>query len=235
MSKRASTIGAIIAALFFQAQTIAPVSAQTPPNTQASQTTITLIEVPRPWYAPRGTIVRRMVEKLPVYQSADGLVEKHFILSDQKTLGGFYRWEGRAQADAFFNEAWAGDIQRRYGKPAQREWFTSPLAIDGPVPASSLGEGAMVTLVRVATPPGVTRERLEAEFQQSAPRYQSIPGLSRKWFIVTQDNRFGGVYLWQSRAAADAFFTDAYQERVKRTYGVNADIRFFEAPLTMQK
>jgi heme-degrading monooxygenase HmoA len=64
------------------------------------------------------------------------------------------------------------------------------------------------------------------------PQYAAIPGLSFKIFTLARPGReFGGVYLWQDRAAADAWFGPAWHERVRRERGVEADVRMFDAPL----
>jgi hypothetical protein len=229
MFKGFKQFGAALAMLVAVAATEAP--AQAPDAGDARSTSIAMVEVPRPWYAPRGVIVDRMRQSVPTYAAAPGLLEKHFTLSDQRTLGGLYRWDARASADAFFNDAWRARILAQYGEAAAMAWFDSPLALDGPDAGAPLGDDAVALVVRVPVPAGTPRERIAAGFEQSAPAYRAAPGLRRKWFIITDDGRIGGVYLWSNAAAADAFFNDAWRARVRATYGVDADIRRFEAPL----
>lgn len=83
-------------------------------------------------------------------------------------------------------------------------------------------------------PASVTRAQIEAGFTASAPVYQNAPGLRRKWFLISGDGRIGGVYLWTDRAAADAFYSAAWHDRVRKTYGQDASIRYFEAPVVMR-
>lgn len=90
----------------------------------------------------------------------------------------------------------------------------------------------VVTLVVVKTPPGATRAMIEAGFQQSVPTYQKVPGLIRKYFTVDGQG-FGGVYYWTNRAAADAWFNAAWHERVKKTYGADGSVTYFDAPLAI--
>jgi hypothetical protein len=54
--------------------------------------------------------------------------------------------------------------------------------------------------------------------------------LLEKNFTIAEDGRFGGVYRWASRAAADAWFTPAWHARVRARRGVDADVVVLEAP-----
>ncbi|MEM6925537.1 MAG: hypothetical protein AAF602_01315 [Myxococcota bacterium] len=79
---------------------------------------VTIVRVPAPWYATRGMIVRRMRRAVPEYEALDGLIRKDFVLTDDRQLGGLYRWASREAADAFFDDLWHADIEDRYGVPA---------------------------------------------------------------------------------------------------------------------
>jgi hypothetical protein len=37
----------------------------------------------------------------------------------------------------------------------------------------------------------------------------------------------GGVYLWQSRADADAFYTGPWLQGIRERYGMDPEIRYF--------
>ncbi len=67
----------------------------------------------------------------------------------------------------------------------------------------------VAVLVAIPIPAGMPRPQLEGLFQQSVPQYQALPGLVRKYFTIGDDNRAGGIYLFASRAAAEAWFNDA--------------------------
>jgi len=45
------------------------------------------------------------------------------------------------------------------------------------------------------------------------PRYQGIPGLHRKYF-AGNDTHGGGIYEWDSRETAQAFYNDAHTMRI---------------------
>jgi hypothetical protein len=63
--------------------------------------------------------------------------------------------------------------------------------------------------------------------EQSVPRYQGLPGLHRKYFVG--DGAFGGgVYEWDSREAAEAFYDAAWHERIRSVYGAVPEIQLFD-------
>ena len=91
-------------------------------------------------------------------------------------------------------------------------------------------ETPVATIVTIKTPPGITRPMLDGGFKQAVPVYENIPGLIRKYFIVNGDS-FGGMYLWKSRALAEAWFNDAWRAKAKATYGSEAQLTYFDAPV----
>lgn len=111
--------------------------------------------------------------------------------------------------------------------------FVAAIAAAVPIaaPAQTAPERVAV-VVAIKTPPGVDAARLRAEFDKAAPRYQQIPGLIRKYFTIG-DGSFGGIYYWSSKAAADAWFNDAWRARVKATYGSAGEVTYFVVPLAI--
>ena len=93
--------------------------------------------------------------------------------------------------------------------------------------------GRVAVVVAIATPPGITDERLRAEFDKAVPRYQQIPGLIRKYFTIAP-GRFGGIYYWSSKAAAQAWFNDAWTARAKATYGATPEVTYYDVPLAIE-
>jgi hypothetical protein len=88
----------------------------------------------------------------------------------------------------------------------------------------------VATLVVIKTPPGLTREKLEAGFAASVPTYQKVPGLIRKYYTVNGDG-FGGMYLWKDRASAEAWYTAAWAAQCKQRYGTECLLTWFDTPL----
>ena len=79
---------------------------------------------------------------------------------------------------------------------------------------------------------GATREKAAALFEASAARYQGMKGLVRKYYLFDEASRAGGgVYLWESRAHAEAVYTDEWKAMIEERYGTKPQIRFFDTPV----
>lgn len=89
-----------------------------------------------------------------------------------------------------------------------------------------------VVQFRLAAP--ISLEDATRKFQSSAPKYVALPGLVRKHYIRAADgSTAGGVYLWQSRAAAEAVYTGEWLERVRALYGSEPEVLWFDAPVSV--
>src|SRR5262245_24594932 len=79
----------------------------------------------------------------------------------------------------------------------------------------------MITaLVQFELPSPITLAEATTRFEASAPKYQNLPGLVRKYYVLAEDGRrAGGVYLWESRQAAEAVYSGEWRERVTKLYG----------------
>jgi hypothetical protein len=63
----------------------------------------------------------------------------------------------------------------------------------------------------------------------SQGRFEGMPGLRYKIFTIDdQQRRATNVYVWDSDAAATAFFTPALLERVTSLYGVRPSIEYVQ-------
>jgi heme-degrading monooxygenase HmoA len=92
----------------------------------------------------------------------------------------------------------------------------------------------VATLVLIRAPAGVSRERLIAEFRAAIPSHRAISGLMRKHFLIGDNGAaFGGLYLWRDEASAKAWFNEAWHERVRKTYGQNAAVDWFDTPILL--
>lgn len=74
-----------------------------------------------------------------------------------------------------------------------------------------------------------------ALFNGTAPSYRGIAGLRVKAYLLADDgDDLGGFYLWESREAAEAVFTDAWRARVTQVYGVEPVVRYFDVPVLVE-
>ena len=66
--------------------------------------------------------------------------------------------------------------------------------------------------------------------RKTAPTYVGLAdkGLLRKYYI-NGDAGAGGVYLWQSEAAARAWYTPEWAERMQATHGVEPTVTYYES------
>lgn len=89
----------------------------------------------------------------------------------------------------------------------------------------------MITaLVLYDLPPHIDREACRAHFLKIAPGFLETPGLVRKQFIQQIEGGpvAGGVYLWESLAAAKAFYGGPWHEGIVARYGAAPRITYFE-------
>ena len=84
-----------------------------------------------------------------------------------------------------------------------------------------------IALVRFPAPSGLSGARLRAVLDDAVPRYQDLPGLHRKYFLGNEVHG-GGVYEWESRAAAEAFYNHTWRERLGTVYGAVPEVEFFD-------
>jgi hypothetical protein len=92
----------------------------------------------------------------------------------------------------------------------------------------------IIAFVQFKLPKPIGKAEATEVFESSAHRYRDMPGLIRKHYILSEDGRIGGgVYLWESRAAAERVFNGEWRERVRGAYGAEPVVSWFEAPVTV--
>jgi len=77
-----------------------------------------------------------------------------------------------------------------------------------------------------------TLEEMKGVFQSTAPKYLNLPGLLRKNYFVSEDGlRAGGIYVWESKARAEQFYTPEWKSFVAGKYGAQPEIQYLDAPV----
>ena len=90
----------------------------------------------------------------------------------------------------------------------------------------------IVTIVTFQLPQATTLAEITKTFQSTAPKYQSIPGLLRKNYFMSEDGRrAGGIYVWASRADADRLYTADWKKFVESKYGSPPGIEYLHSPV----
>ena len=91
----------------------------------------------------------------------------------------------------------------------------------------------MITaIVRFKLPPTIDAAKAAELFRGSAPKYQGLQGLVRKYYLFDAEIRTGGgCYLWESREAAERVYNTEWREMIADRYGTAPEISFFETPV----
>jgi len=90
----------------------------------------------------------------------------------------------------------------------------------------------ITTLVQFQLASPVTLAEATRRFESTAPKYQNVPGLIRKYYVRSEDGRVaGGIYLWETRAAAERMYSDGWRAMVTKVYGVEPTVTWFDTPV----
>jgi len=78
----------------------------------------------------------------------------------------------------------------------------------------------------------MTTDKALAVFAETAPKYREVKGLIRKYYLLSEDGEIaGGVYLWQSREAAEQLYTDDWTSFIFQKYGTKPSVTYFASPV----
>lgn len=93
----------------------------------------------------------------------------------------------------------------------------------------------MITaLTSFTLPKPITRDEATAIFRSTAPTYRGVPGLIRKTYVLYPDGRtVGGIYLWQSREAAETMYSDDWRAFVRGKYGCDPQVTYLDSPVVV--
>jgi hypothetical protein len=92
----------------------------------------------------------------------------------------------------------------------------------------------IVAIVTFKLPKRVSVEEAAAIFSGTAPRYLGKAGLIRKHYYISETgDRAGGIYLWQSKADAEACYTAEWKAMVGAKYGAPPEIFYAAVPVSV--
>ena len=84
-------------------------------------------------------------------------------------------------------------------------------------------------------PKEFTKARATEIIRATASAYQGVPGLIRKYYGLTPEgDRLAGIYLWESRAAADAFYTEAWKAAAAQRWSAAPERQDWETPMVVE-
>lgn len=86
-----------------------------------------------------------------------------------------------------------------------------------------------------AVPPHLDEAAIREQFEVVAGNYLGVRGLVRKYFGFTDDARgVIGIYLWETKDAADAFYTDEWMAGVTERWGAAPLRQEWEVPVVAE-
>ena len=92
----------------------------------------------------------------------------------------------------------------------------------------------IIAIVKVKIPEGLSLADYRAMTKEIAPRFQAIAGLERKQFLYSREEGVaGGVYLWQSREAAEVCYRGPWRDSIRKAFGAEPEITFFDCPVVV--
>lgn len=91
----------------------------------------------------------------------------------------------------------------------------------------------MITaLVQFKLPQPINWEKGQEIFLSTAPKYREVPGLLRKYYLLSMDGKTaGGVYLWKSREQAEKLYSEDWRKIILEKYGSEPAVTYFESPV----
>lgn len=92
-------------------------------------TTIVLFRLPEPISVAHARELFNSTA--PRYLGLQGLVRKHYILSDDgRKAGGVYLWASRADAQRLYTDEWRAFVRDKYGNEPELTYFETPVLVD---------------------------------------------------------------------------------------------------------
>ncbi len=89
----------------------------------------------------------------------------------------------------------------------------------------------IVAVVRFPTG-GASPEEMKGRYHSTAPKYQKVSGLTRKYYVLSEDGKSGGgVYLFQSKADAEKLYSQEWRNYIKDFYGAEPVIEYLACPV----
>lgn len=93
----------------------------------------------------------------------------------------------------------------------------------------------MITVIaEFRLPQPMTVDQARETFLSTAPKYQGMAGLIRKYYFLSEDGgKAGGIYLWHSRADAERLYTEDWKAFVRGKYGTDPQLTYLASPVVV--
>jgi hypothetical protein len=86
----------------------------------------------------------------------------------------------------------------------------------------------IIATVRYQLPPHIDAAACRAHYHAIAPDFRPVKGLISKHFLWSEGGWAGGVYQWETRADAEAFYGGPWRDGIIARYGMEPVIDFYE-------
>ena len=84
-------------------------------------------------------------------------------------------------------------------------------------------------------PAGASKSQLVETIAATAHTYEGNPGLIRKYYgIAPAVDSLVGIYLWENKAAADAFYSSEWVAMVTKRWGSSPRRQDWETPMVVE-
>ena len=90
-------------------------------------------------------------------------------------------------------------------------------------------------VVRVQFPIDASNvENLKKKMLDTTAKYEGLDGLTRKYYIMTEDNQHaGGIYLWESREQAEAWYNEDWMKYMTEAWGEAPLVEYLDCPIVV--
>ncbi len=86
-----------------------------------------------------------------------------------------------------------------------------------------------------AVPAGTDKAQIVETIRATAHTYRAVPGLIRKYYgVAPEGTSFVGIYLWENKAIADAFYTPEWLALVTKRWGSAPQRQDWETPMVVE-
>lgn len=91
-------------------------------------------------------------------------------------------------------------------------------------------------IVQINVPEPLSDASVRDIFDGTSPNYLGVPGLLRKYYLLSEDRRtIGGCYLWKTKRDGERIYTDEWRKMVVQRYrGPEPTVTWFETPLIVE-
>lgn len=178
-----------------------------------------------------GTVAHFKSDQLPCGDDTTGIECLHKTLATEEMPQRIYAVDRQGDSSLFLfwqDYVSASSAIRALALSGELDVYKVPAKTEAKASGEATTQDGIVSIVNVPSPWYAPEFVVNGRMQDAIPDYAVIPGLDFKYFTTSDQGTLGGIYLWQSKASAEAFYNDAWHARIQETYGQEADLKFYK-------